>query len=198
MKEAVKKFIKIWIWCTILLFVFRCMIAMDDFKTIATTHDVIEFIYSLYGYAGEAFSIASIFMTLFNKYLWKTKCFKWLAGGMPVLAKKYTGTISFIWKDIHQTRESEIKIEQTFLNVSIKLNTSESSSNSITAAIETINNEKQLLYTYLNTPRAEVQDRSPLHYGTAILKLDNPNRHIGNYYTGRLSRGSMDFKAVSS
>ena len=180
------------------MFVLRCIIALVVFKSIAKSNNVIEFIYSIFGYAGEAFSFASILMTLFNKYLWKNRYFKWLAGGMPVLAKKYTGTISFIWKEKPQTRESEIIIEQTFLKVAVKLNTSESSSNSITASIEIINGEKQLLYTYLNTPRAEIQDRSPIHYGTAILKLDNPDRLIGNYYTSRLSRGSMDFRAISS
>ncbi|WP_418418279.1 hypothetical protein [Blautia sp.] len=64
--------------------------------------------------------------------------------------------------------------------------------------METINSEKQLIYTYLNTPRAELQNRSSIHYGTAMLRIDNPERITGNYYTSRLSRGSMDFEAVNN
>ena len=53
-----------------------------------------------------------------------------------------------------------------------------------------------LIYTYLNTPRAEIQDRSAIHYGTAMLSIDDPKHLAGNYFTIRKSRGSMDLKAV--
>ena len=115
---------------------------------------------------------------------------------MPVLAKKYKGTIRFNWEGKEQERESEIGIEQTFLNVIVKLGTHESTSNSVTAVVETVNNEKQLVYTYLNTPRAELQNRSAIHYGTAMLRVGDSTHLLGNYYTSRLSRGSMDFIAV--
>ena len=55
---------------------------------------------------------------------------------------------------------------------------------------------KMLIYTYLNTPRAEIQDRSAIHYGAAMLNVDDPKRLTGNYFTTRLSRGSMDFEEV--
>ena len=91
---------------------------------------------------------------------------------------------------------SEIWIDQTFLNVSVKLGTNESTSNSITASIEKVNSEQQLIYTYLNTPRAELQNRSAIHYGTAMLCVDDSKKITGNYYTSRLTRGSMTFQAV--
>lgn len=196
MSEAAKKFMNMGIWCTILLFVFRCWIDWSNLSAIVSEHKIAECSYSLYGYAGEAIGIATIFMTIFNKWLWKNKFFNWLSGGMPVLSKRYKGTITYIWDGKEQTRDSEIGIEQTFLSVTVKLGTVESSSNSVTASIETINNEKQLVYTYLNTPKAELQNRSAIHYGTAMLGIDNPDKITGNYYTSRLSRGSMDFSAV--
>ena len=115
---------------------------------------------------------------------------------MPILAKKYKGKIRFHWDNQDQERDSVIGIEQTFLNVIVKFGTDESSSNSVIATIETINNEKQLIYTYLNTPRAEIQDRSAMHFGTAMLNVDDSKHITGNYYTTRLSRGSMDFEAI--
>ncbi len=197
MSEAAKKFMNMGIFCVILMFVLRCWIDWSNLSSIVTEHKIAECSYALYGYAGEAIGVATIFMTVFNKWLWKCKFFNCLAGGMPILAKRYKGTITFIWEGKKQTRDSEIGIEQTFLNVKVKLGTAESFSNSVTATIETINNEKQLVYTYLNTPKAELQNRSAIHYGTAMLRIDNPDRIMGNYYTSRLSSGSMDFRAVS-
>ena len=72
----------------------------------------------------------------------------------------------------------------------------ESTSNSVTAGIEKVNNEQQLIYTYLNTPKAELQDRSAIHYGTAMLCVDDSKKLTGNYYTSRSTRGSMMFRAV--
>ena len=119
-----------------------------------------------------------------------------IAGGMPVLAKRYKGKIRFNREDRDQELDSEIGIDQTFLNIAITLETVESSSNSVTAAIKNENGSKMLIYTYLNTPRAEIQDRSAIHYGTAMLRVDDPKHLVGNYYTSRVSRGSMDFEAV--
>ena len=112
------------------------------------------------------------------------------------LAKHYKGTITFVWDGVEQTRNSEIGLIKRFLNVSVKLGTNESTSNSITASIEKVNSEQKLIYTYLNTPRAELQNRSAIHYGTAMLCVDDSKKVTGNYYTSRLTRGSMMFQAV--
>lgn len=198
MGEASKRFMSISIWVTVILFALRCGIDWEKISVIVSRHDIAECGYSVYGYAGEAIGAATLFMICLNKWGWKWKSFHWLTGGMPILSKKYKGTITFIWDGKEQKRESEISIEQTFLAVTVKLGSSESSSNTVTATIETINSEKQLIYTYLNTPRAELQNRSSIHYGTAMLRIDNPERITGNYYTSRLSRGSMDFEAVNN
>lgn len=50
-----------------------------------------------------------------------------------------------------------------------------------------------LVYIYFNEPRAEIQDRSAIHYGTAMLKISKHKELTGNYYTGRNSKGSMKF-----
>ncbi|MBQ6626301.1 MAG: hypothetical protein IIX27_03315, partial [Ruminococcus sp.] len=63
----------------------------------------------------------------------------------------------------------------------------------VTATIDNRDNVQHLIYTYQNEPKGEIQDRSPIHYGTAILDVTNPNEIKGNYYTSRNSRGSMTF-----
>lgn len=196
MTEASKKFMTMSIWVAIIIFVLRCAISWGDLSTAVNDKKILDCGYAIFGYAGEAIGLAAIFMACFNKWLWKWKPLNLLAGGMPILAKQYKGKIRFNRDGLDQERDSEIGIEQTFLNITVKLGTVESFSNSVTATIEIINNEMQLVYTYLNTPRAENQDRSAIHYGTAMLKVDDTKHLIGNYYTSRLSRGSMDFEAV--
>lgn len=196
MNEAAKKFMTMSIWVAIVIFVLRCWIGWNDITAAVEGKKVLACGYSIFGFAGEAVGITAVFMACFNKWWWKWKPLNWLAGGMPVLANHYKGKIRFCWNDVEQERDSEIGIEQTFLNVTVRLGTVESSSNSVTAAIETINNEKMLVYTYLNTPRAEIQDRSAIHYGTAMLSVNDPKHLEGNYYTSRISRGSMDFRAM--
>ena len=61
---------------------------------------------------------------------------------MPILAKHYKGNIRFKLDDIEKEIASEISIEQTFLNVIVRLSSAESFSNSVTATIETNKNEK--------------------------------------------------------
>ena len=196
MTEASKKFMTMSIWVAIVLFALRCWIGLGDLSAVAIEKKILECGYSVFGYAGEAVGVTALFMAAFNKWLWRWKPFNFVSGGMPILAKKYKGKIRFHWDNQDQERDSVIGIEQTFLNVIVKFGTDESSSNSVIATIETINNEKQLIYTYLNTPRAEIQDRSAMHFGTAMLNVDDSKHITGNYYTTRLSRGSMDFEAI--
>lgn len=70
MSEAAKKFMNMGIWCSVLLFIFRCWIDWNNLSSIVTEHKIAECSYSLYGYTGEAIGIATIFMTFFNKWLW--------------------------------------------------------------------------------------------------------------------------------
>lgn len=196
MTEASKKFMTMSIWVDILLFVLRCSLSWSELSSSIDDKTFFDCVYSIFGYAGESIGFTAIFMACFNKWWWKWKPLNYISGGMPVLANKYKGKIHFKWDGRDQERDAEIEIEQTFFKVTVKLGNKESFSSSVTATIETINNEKLLVYTYLNMPRAEIQDRSAIHYGTAMLKVDNPKYLIGIYYTSRLSRGSMNFEAI--
>lgn len=194
MTESSKKFVMISIWLAIILFALLCWIGWSDLSTAVTEKKLLEFGYSVFRYGSIAIGFTVLFMAAFNKWLWRWKPLNWLSGGMPVLGKKYKGKIWFHWNNREQECDSEINIEQTFLNVNVKLGTDESFSNSVTATIKEENGSKMLIYTYLNTPRAEIQNRSAIHYGTAMLNVDDPKHLTGNYYTSRLSCGSMEFK----
>lgn len=197
MTEAIKKLMKMSKWIAIGIFVFRCWIGWKDIFTPINNQLLFKHVYTLFGYAGEAIGITTIIIVCFNKWLWRWKPFKFLTGGMPVLAKQYKGKIRFKnEKGLEEERRSKISIYQTFLKVVVKYETNESSSNSIVADIIRENDSKKLIYTYCNIPRAELQDKSEIHYGTVMLDIDNPEHIKGNYYTTRRTKGSMDFLAV--
>ena len=112
----------------------------------------------------------------------------------PLLAKKYAEI--FILDYDKKERSEDIIVNQTFLNISVQLVTNESKSRSLTASLTNVQNVLYLIYTYQNDPRTEIQNRSPIHYGTAILDVSNPMLLEGNYFTGRNTRGSMKFNSA--
>lgn len=196
MTEAAKKFIKLSIGLAFFFLIIRCLFGWNELTELKDAGNYFKLAYTFSGFAGEAITVTTILMGVFNKWLWKFKPFCFVAD-MPVLAKKYKGTITFYWEDKEQTKNTEIGIKQTFLNVNVKLGTDESSSNAVTASIQEEYGSKILIYTYLNTPRAEIQNRSAIHFGTAMLYVDDPKHLTGNYFTIRQSRGSMDLYAVA-
>ena len=132
-------------------------------------------------------------MAVFNKWAWKWKWLHWIHD-VPVLARNYNGTFISDYDGVK--RFGMLVINQTFLTVTVQLKTDESNSRSLTASFSEVQSVKHLIYNYQNDPRAEIQDRSPIHYGTAMLNVSNPMILEGNYFTGRKSRGSMKFEAV--
>lgn len=193
MDENAKKFVSISIWLTAILLLVRILISWTDVKNMWEAGHLLILCYNFFGFIGEAIGIAAIIMAIFNKWAWKWKWLCW-THDMPVLANKYNGTFISDYDGIK--RLGEIAIDQTFLKVSILLKTDESSSRSLTASFSKVQSVQYLVYTYQNDPRAEIQDRSSIHYGTTMLNISNPMILEGNYYTSRKSRGSMKFEAV--
>ena len=195
MNDNLKKFMNISIWLTAILLLVRCFISWTDVKSMWESRSVSSLCYNFYGFIGEAIFVSTIVMTIFNKCAWK---WRWLRRmhNVPVLAKKYKGTFISDYDGVE--RFGSIIVNQTYLTVTVQLKTDESSSRSLTASFSDVHGVQYLIYTYQNDPRAEIQDRSPIHYGTAMLNVSNPMKLEGNYFTGRNSRGSMKFKAVKN
>lgn len=182
MKDQLSKFVSKYIWMAIVLFALRCAISWKDLTANAS-------LYNLYGFAGEAIGVAAILMAAYERFLWKFMPFE----DVPVLRKVYTGIIKSSYDNLE--RKATLKIKQSLLSVHITLITNESRSQSLSASIDEILGEKQLTYCYLNTPKSKVRHRSEVHYGTAMLCVENPNRLTGRYYTDRKTIGDMEFSS---
>ncbi|MGX8700590.1 Cap15 family cyclic dinucleotide receptor domain-containing protein [Caproiciproducens sp.] len=192
MTENDRKFVNISIWLTAILLLVRLLISWTDVKDMWEAGHIFSLCYSFFGFIGEAIGVTAIVMAVFNKRAWKWKWLRW-THDIPVLAKSYNGEFISDYDGIK--RLGTMIIDQTFLSVAVQLKTDESSSRSLAASFSDVQSVRYLIYTYQNDPHAEIQDRSPMHYGTAILNVSNPMILEGNYFTGRKSRGSMKFEA---
>jgi hypothetical protein len=141
-------------------------------------------------------SINIILWMIFIAWAWKWKMFyPWLVP-FPNLSGDWEGTIKSNWKEKElEPIPIEVSITQNFFNVQVRIKTKESRSYSIGASFD-IDNERgfqQLFYTYLNTPKAGVRERSEIHYGSTILNFDgfNVTKMDGEYWTDRETTGDI-------
>jgi len=102
----------------------------------------------------------------------------------------------YYWDGTFHDKATEVRIVQTFLHIQVQIKTDESWSNSICSSCD-INEDKgirQLIYSYLNVPKASVRERSQIHYGTASLYISDDFLKLeGNYWTDRKSQGELTF-----
>lgn len=141
-------------------------------------------------------SINIIIWMLFIAWAWKWKIFyPWLVP-FPNLSGDWVGTIKSNWKEKElEPIPIEVSITQNFFNIQVRIKTKESRSYSIGASFD-IDNERgfqQLFYTYLNTPKAGVRERSEIHYGSTILNFDGfkVTKMDGEYWTDRETTGEI-------
>lgn len=142
-------------------------------------------------------SINIVIWLLFIKWGWKWKIFHpWLVP-FPNLSGNWTGFIKSNWEGAkNEPIPTSITITQTFFNVQVKIKTEESRSYSIGAAFD-IDKERgynQLFYSYLNTPKSGVRERSEIHYGTTILNFEGSkvSKMEGEYWTSRETTGEIE------
>lgn len=195
MNTTTKKFFKIGCYITIVIFIIRCIFGWAEIQKYMEEKRILNMSYSVFGYIGESMSLSAILMALFNNYFWKNKLINRIVGNIPVLEGKYIGKIKYSLDGRKKHKDIEININQTFLECVVKLNTNESESTSINATFVNVNNENELIYTYINSPKIEFRKNSPIHYGTVMLKTKE-NKIYGTYYTDRNTSGDIEASAV--
>lgn len=187
------QFVKLSLWSFAIFFIAQLLYALtyaNIFENKSLT-DVANISVSI---IGKTITLTTITMSAFNKFAWKWKLFQYIHD-VPVLKGTYEGIISSTYDGVE--RHGKIFITQTFLNISIRLATNESQSRSITSYLDLNEGFCRLIYTYQNEPNAEIQNRSPIHYGTTILNIYDTEILEGNYFTGRKTTGSMRLYATS-
>lgn len=177
MKSEEKGLIKYSVTIGIIVFVVLCV-----------THNLnirLNTLKSITDYAGDSISISVTFAFFYEKYIWRWNPFE----KHPRLAKKYSGYLISTFDDKKRTLELDLK--QTLMTCKVHQKTEESDSDAINTNIIDINGRSALVYTYLNVPRLNVRERSPIHYGSAILFINSQEKLNGGYFTDRKTTGQI-------
>lgn len=142
-------------------------------------------------------SVTALLVTSFVIWAWKWKIFQGWLVPFPNLNGKWKGNIKYFYEGKESTRKIEVTIKQTFISIIVKFNTKESHSVNFCGSFNIDNKRavKQLIYSYQNEPEANFRDRSPVHFGTTRLDInDDCTAMTGEYWTSRKTTGSISLK----
>lgn len=153
---------------------------------------------SLGGVAGVL--VVGVF--LFDRYAWRWPGVRRFTT-RRVLHGTWKGELVSTWidPDTHKPRppiECYLVVHQTYSEISATLLTAESTSRSITCAVQDPTAGQCLLTAiYQNVPDLLVQDRSRIHRGGILLEIaDSPPTSLkGFYWTDRDTKGQIEFEA---
>lgn len=143
----------------------------------------------------------------FTKWAWRWRIFQGWLVPFADLQGTWLGTLQTTWRnpdtnDIPGPIEVTVVIRHTFSTISVVMFTSESMSYSTAASISEADDSglTRLSYTYTNTPRVGVRDRSIVHDGATVLRIiRKPDRRLeGEYWTTRKSTGDLQLKYESA
>ena len=135
-------------------------------------------------------------ITTFDRFLWRWWVVPAIFKTGPIIRGTWKGSIRPT--DMPDAPiEAYLSVRQTFSGVALRLLTQESSSESTSAQI-TQHPEGLAVIEYLfeNIPRDSIRNRSPIHFGAAILQVvgTRPERFEGEYFTSRRSTGELEFE----
>lgn len=143
---------------------------------------------------------------LFERYLWRWAPLHPRVVHTPVIRGTWRGELASLWINPQTGEQPAVKtiylaIEQTLTTVSVRLHSDESSSEQISGivSVRKATDERVVIWTYVNTPRIALRERSRPHYGGALLTTfgDPPGRLEGEYWTDRQSKGSLSLRGHS-
>jgi len=140
-----------------------------------------------------------IFKKIFDKHLWKWSFLRKVRlVKIPLLNGIWNGYITTSFDKHAEKQDATIKIRQSWLRISISLETQNSKSHSLTTTLLTENqNAVVLCYEYLNEPIPIAKNTMQTHRGTARLTIKADGQALeGEYYSGRGRQnvGILSFK----
>lgn len=150
---------------------------------------------------GTVVGVITLFVTLFNKYLWSWKFFKGWYVKRPDLRGTWKVELKSSWVN-PETGEiigpiyGYAVVRQSLTFLSLRLMTKESRSVLIAHSIEQQENDDlfKLVGVYRNEPKIELQGvRSEIHHGSFALDIHgSPVYELeGYYWTDRATKGGM-------
>lgn len=145
--------------------------------------------------------VITLFVTVFNKYMWSWKIFKGWYVKKPDLRGTWKVELKSSWIDPETNKEipaiyGYAVIRQSLTFLSVRLMTKESRSVLVAHSIEQQEDDDlfKLVGIYRNEPKIELQGvRSEIHHGSFALEVHgSPVYEMqGHYWTDRATKGGM-------
>jgi hypothetical protein len=137
----------------------------------------------------SVFGFFGLFICLFNNYLWKLNFIQKLLGvTTPNLNGTWEGEIKSLYNNFTTPLHVLLHIKQTGSKILISLENETSISYSIHASIlhSGKSHNFELIYNYINEPKADSGSTLNIHYGTAWFQISDDCKSLeGDYFTGR-------------
>lgn len=150
---------------------------------------------------GTVVGVITLFITLFNKYMWSWKVFKGWYVKRPDLRGTWKVELKSSWPDTETKEKIDTiygyaVIRQSLTSLSLRLVTKESRSLLIAHSIEQQEDDDlfKLVGVYRNEPKIELQGvRSEIHHGSFALEIHgSPAYELeGHYWTDRATKGGI-------
>lgn len=127
----------------------------------------------------------SLFLGLFDKYLWKYDFIKYI--GLPKISNLNGNWKATINSSFNNTsKKADVSISQTFSKFCMILKTDESVSETVIAHLKlNTPNYQTIAYSYICKPNGISASTMNTHEGTACLEIIDNTKLKGDYYTGR-------------
>jgi hypothetical protein len=143
-------------------------------------------------------SIVVLLSIAFELWLWKLPFLHGWFVKRPVIEGTWRAELRSNWKDVSGAAIPPIHgymvIRQTFLNLSLRLLTAESSSHLVGTEIVCSDDGLYCVSgVYRNEPSYRNRERSPIHYGAVWLQvIEKPTQKLeGHYWTDRNTAGEL-------
>lgn len=148
---------------------------------------------------GVVVGAVSITLGIFNRWAWHWRIFNGWLVNRPYVQGTWKVTLKSDWKNPESGEQISpidafLVIRQTGSDISLRLFTTESRSETVSSGIETCKDGTfEISCTYRNKPGAEFRHRSEVHYGAMILFVDqkSPGSVEGDYWTDRKTTGTV-------
>jgi hypothetical protein len=141
--------------------------------------------------------VTILVLAAFDRWLWRWWPFR-LLQKQPIVSGTWKGTFTSNYDAGAGTApptEAYLVVRQTASTISFTLLTAESSSHTVAATMEQVDGHFVMSGTYVNTPRALIQERSRPSRGSASIDVHN-GQHLfleGAYWTDRGTKGELRF-----
>jgi hypothetical protein len=182
MTDSIHKYLNKCIWVAVGITLLRIVVA-PKISTILAVNSAYDF----FGCAGEGIGIAAVFMTLYERVLWRCIPFE----STPRIGGIYSGRIKYRYNG-GGSKSITATVKQSLLSVTVCVSTNEIASHSTSCTIMDDGSETVLFYTYMTMPKSQYSANNPIVYGACRLSLATKGKLNGIYWTSGGTYGDIE------